>query len=147
MTTKKLKRGITEIYYGDNDLVYYPAIGLITRALGHDFNILIIQFKENYVTNILKSIFNNEKYLFDVTKKDNLEFVYNFALEKLSSRTYDIVLLDSILDFFEELGEIKLVDLIKKRPFDVELVLTGKINELPKSIYNSAELITMVEEK
>ncbi|MCX8166480.1 MAG: cob(I)yrinic acid a,c-diamide adenosyltransferase [Candidatus Micrarchaeota archaeon] len=144
MTLKKLKRGITEIYYGNSDLVYYPAIGLIIRATGHEFKCLVIQFIPNCVTEILKQLKDVDTYFFNARKSDDITMIITHAIDRMISRDYDIILLDGLLDCLDLIDNETLLELIKKRPFDVELVLTGKTDELPKSIYNSVELITMV---
>lgn len=140
----KLKRGIVEVYRGKSPYVQYSALGLVARASGHGMKCCIIQFRRNEITSALESLDFVENKLFSVQSREEAESALAHAEKALSGECYDIVVLDSVLDLGEEVLQAKVLEnLIRKRPFSVELVLTG--DSLPKAIYTLVDLITTVE--
>lgn len=141
---KKLKRGIVEVYHGIPNNISSSPIGLLTRAAGHDMGCLFVQFLGNDITSLVQKLDYFQKKLFDVRKGDDIGTALEFLESSLVSRRFDIVVADEILTLLgNELTVGQLRQIISSKPFDVELVLTGK--DLPKDIYNLSELVTKVE--
>ena len=69
-----------------------------------------------------------------------------FAKKLIQSRKYDLIILDEIniamKDRLIEVNEI--LDLIKKKPKGVELILTGR--RAPKKVMEAADLVTEMRE-
>ncbi len=138
MPSQKLKRGIVEVYIGKPEDVSPIVLGLVARAYGHNINSICVQFFETEFSETLKKF--RWMRLLDLSKEETAHKDIQRIKDILTSKEYSIVWLERFLD--AKVSEEDLKEIISSRPFDVELVLTGE--ELPKSIYNLADLITSV---
>uniref|UniRef100_A0A7C3J638 Cob(I)yrinic acid a,c-diamide adenosyltransferase n=1 Tax=candidate division WOR-3 bacterium TaxID=2052148 RepID=A0A7C3J638_UNCW3 len=154
-----MEKGYIQVYTGDGKGKTTAALGLAIRALGKGKKVAIIQF--------LKKSDNYGEYLFLSPKITFLQFGFphfidpknikeeekdlvNKGIEKsreiIFSGLYDIVILDEILVtvLFKMIDDKTIVEIMKNKPNDVELILTGR--GATKSIIENADLVTEMKE-
>lgn len=152
-------KGYVQVYTGDGKGKTTAALGLATRAACAGYKIYIGQFakgmdySELKIGDLIPSI-TIEQYGRDsfITMSGNSEDTKKarIGLEKIkeiiNSSEYDVVILDEIniaLNFnLVDLSDV--LDIIKNKPDDVELVLTGRY--APKEIIDVADLVTEMKE-
>jgi len=121
----KLEKGLVQVYTGDGKGKTSAAFGLALRAIGRGLKVYIIQFI-----------------------KGGFDYGELYVVEKLPNLTvkYDLVILDEInIAVSLRLIDLKeVVKLIKNKPSNVELILTGRY--APKEIIESADLVTEMKE-
>lgn len=163
--TKKQKeqkgRGLVIVITGDGKGKTTAAFGQALRAAGQGYKVFIIQFMKGRKYGEYKAV---KKYLPGITV--NLSGLDSFVmrdnpakidielarkgLEKakraIQSGKYDMVVLDEInvaLDFnLIDINEV--IELIKNRPPDLDLILTGRY--APKKIISLADTVSEVRE-
>ena len=161
MTKPKLKKGLVQVYTGNGKGKTSAAFGLALRAIGRGLKVYIIQFikggfdyGELYVVDKLPNLklkaFGQGKFVtqFPPSKKDVeiAKEALELAKKIVKSREYDVVILDEI-NVAMSLRLIKteeVVKMIKEKPKNVELVLTGRY--APKEIIDIADLVTEMKE-
>lgn len=156
-----MQRGTVQIYTGDGKGKTTAALGQALRAKGHGLKIIVIQFMKGKINyGELKAVkklsgFTIEQYGLPTfvdksnpSKKD-IELAKKGFLrskEVVMKGKYDMVILDEInvaLDY----GLVPLdgvLDLIRKKPKKMELVLTGRY--APKELIEIADLVTETRE-
>ncbi len=156
---KKDSLGLIQIYTGRGKGKTTASLGLAMRAAGHNFKVAIIHFMKiwNYgeVKSLKKLGIDLFRYgtteLIDPKNPSPIDFEEaNKAIEKaeelIEKDAYDILVLDEInvaVDF--NLIPLKrVVDLLDKKPDDLELVLTGR--NCPKELIEKADLVSVIEE-
>lgn len=145
-------RGLVHIYTGDGKGKTTAAVGLVIRALGQNLKVCFITFQKNPKKygygefNVLKELSANKKIdLYHFAKKcpyfeRKLDFEeikseakkgVEFIRDEIFNKGYDLVVLDEILICIREnlISVEEVIDLIQKKPQDLELVLTGQSNE------------------
>jgi len=151
------KKGLVQVFTGDGKGKTSAALGIVLRALGHGLRVYIVYFmKGDYPygeRNILSKLPNVEFASFG-----SLEFIdpanikpeeieqakqaLAAAREAMLSGNYDLVVLDevniAVAWKLVELGE--LVRLIKDKPPNVELILTGR--QADAKLVELADLVT-----
>lgn len=153
-------RGYTHIYTGNGKGKTTAAFGLALRAAGNGMKVFIGQFVKGMIYSEIKAIEKFSPQI--VTKQFGLECFINrkptkddiLAAQKglseikqiISSNEYDIVILDEInIALFYNLIELEeVVSLIKNKPENIELVLTGRY--APKELIELADLVTEMKE-
>ncbi len=156
-----MKIGTVQVYTGDGKGKTTAALGQALRASGHGLRIIVIQFMKGQIKygelEAVKNIpgFVIEQYGLptfvdkDNPSKEDIELAkkgFKRAKEVILSGEYNMVILDEAnvaLDY----GLLKLdevIDLIKKKPKNVELILTGRY--APNEILEIADLVTDVRE-
>lgn len=158
----KLKQGFIQIYTGNGKGKSTAALGQAVRAAGFGLKTYIAQFMKEYPYNELNSL----KYLSEwitIEQFGGDEFVYKKELpgeeelakaqkglqtakEKILNDEYDLIILDeAIVAIYFKLIETKvLVELIKIKPKNVELILTGRY--CPEELIELADLVTEMKE-
>jgi cob(I)alamin adenosyltransferase len=158
---KKIK-GFIQIYTGNGKGKSTAAIGQAVRAAGFSLKTYIAQFMKEYPYNELNSL----KYLsqwITIEQFAGDDFVYlkqppgqpeiQKALDGLAkaefnmlSGKYDLIILDEVLVaiYFQLFDEQEIIQFIKKKPEDVELILTGRY--CPDNIIELADLVTEMKE-
>lgn len=154
----KLKKGLVQVYTGNGKGKTTTAWGQALRASGQGLKVVIIQFfkgKGSGETKIAKKL-NLNVYSFcpvhpffggkrEKLKRECREGLA-FAKEMIQSKKYDMIILDEIniamRDRLIEVNEV--LDLIKKKPTEVELILTGRGAQ--KKIMDAADLVTEMRE-
>ncbi|HID26277.1 MAG TPA: cob(I)yrinic acid a,c-diamide adenosyltransferase [Methanosarcinales archaeon] len=156
-----MKLGLVEVYTGTGKGKTTAALGTALRAVGHGFHVIVIQFlKGNYgygEVQAIKLLPNFEIYQYGRKEfavprcptEEDLEGInkaYEHAVQALLSEKYDLVILDEVLVAidFEFLETAKVIDLIKIKPPNVELILTGR--NAQNEIIEVADLVTEMRE-
>jgi cob(I)alamin adenosyltransferase len=161
---KKKTKGLVIVYTGDGKGKTTAALGTALRAAGHGMKTLIIQFVKSYKRyGELKFVkkydcgieiktmgkgyvgIKGDVHPFDEhvkAAKKTLEF----ARRQILSKKYDIIVLDEInIALDKELLTIKdVTDLIKQKPPDLHLILTGR--GAPRKLIQLADLASEVKE-
>jgi cob(I)alamin adenosyltransferase len=142
--TAKSGKGLVQVFTGDGKGKTTAALGTILRAAGHGLNIFIIFFiKGTYaygeystltkLPNVRLASFGLRQFIDKKTEinpeeKRQAQAALAAAREAVNSGNYDLVVLDEInvaLDFhLIEMEDV--IDIIKKKPTHVELILTGR---------------------
>ena len=164
----KLKRGLIQVYTGNGKGKTTAAWGQAMRASGQGLKVAIIQFFKGKGSGVprpswrgageakmarelhlsvysfcpIHPFFGGKREKLRKECKEGLAF----AKEMLRSKKYDLVILDEInIAMKDRLIEVNgVLDLIKKKPKGVELILTGR--GAPKKIMEAADLVTEMRE-
>lgn len=153
-------KGLVHIYTGDGKGKTTASLGLIMRAIGSFKKVLFVQFLKGQDTG---EIYTLEKLGVDTIRtQDVLKFVpfmnenekkvcqlnhqmcYNKMKCELNSNNYDIIVLDEIIPCID-LNIFLLKDiiyLINNKPFNVELVLTGR--NAPQELIEIADYVSNI---
>jgi cob(I)alamin adenosyltransferase len=158
----KLKQGFVQIYTGDGKGKSTAAIGQAVRAAGFGLKTYIAQFMKEYPYNELISLkllfewitieqFGGDDFVYkkELPSKEELgkaKIGLQSAKEKMLSREYDIIVLDEALVaiYFKLIETNDLVEFIKQKPENVELILTGR--DCPDELIELADLVTEMKE-
>ena len=159
------KEGLVIINTGGGKGKTTAALGLALRAAGHGQRILILQFikdawktGESKIMERLKPEIEMEQLgkgfikfkdgKLQITEKDreNAEESLRYAIEKINSGKYDLVVLDEINNIIAYgLVDIrKVIGLIKERPIGLSLVLTGR--GAPDELIDIADTVSEIKE-
>lgn len=156
-----LNSGLVQVYTGRGKGKTSAAFGLALRAIGRGLRVFVIQFikggfdyGELHSTKELKNLelraFGRGKFITEKPPKESdIEHAtkaLEFAQKVINSSKYDVVILDEInvALSLELIQTADVVNLIKNRPGNVELVLTGR--NAPSEIINIADLVTEMKE-
>ena len=154
-------QGLTIIHTGEGKGKSTAAFGLALRAYGAGLNVLILQFiKGNKISGELNALEILSKIPADnkieirqcglgFIDKNNFEEHKNLAESALKiaraeilSDNWDLIILDEIIYSvkFKLIDVEKVLELIKIRPPQLHLVLTGR--DAPQSLIDVADLVT-----
>ncbi|MGQ9544352.1 MAG: cob(I)yrinic acid a,c-diamide adenosyltransferase [Candidatus Bathycorpusculaceae bacterium] len=157
----KLEKGMVQVYTGNGKGKTSAAFGLALRAIGRGLKVYIIQFikggfdyGELYIVNKLPNLklkaFGRGKFVMQQPpEKEDVklaEEAFQLAKEVVESGKYDMVILDEInvaLNL-KLISLEKVLELVKKKPKHVELILTGRY--APNEIIEAADLVTEMHE-
>ncbi len=157
-----LKRGYVQVYTGNGKGKTTAAIGLAIRALGHGLKVYFAQFMKNYPygeLNILQTLapnlvltrWGNDAFVFkkeppSQTLLAEMNRGLQEARQAMLSLAYDLVILDEVLVsiYFKLFTTEQLIEFIKVKPENVEVVLTGRY--CPQEILNLADLVSEIKE-
>lgn len=157
----RLERGLVEVYTGEGKGKTSAAFGLALRAIGRGLKVYVIQFikggfdyGELYVVERLPNLevkaFGRGRFVTE-TPPDEEDMklareAFELAKRVVKSGEYDVVILDEInvALSLRLISVEEVVELIKNKPPNVELVLTGR--HAPKDIIESADLVTEMRE-
>lgn len=139
---KMLKRGLVHLYYGDGKGKTSAALGVALRAIGHGMRVLIIQLMkgrewtgEYKVQELLENL-SIEQYgtpsfinLYTPESKDRERALDGLkrARKAMNNNEVDLIIIDEAL-YAVEFGLVplnELIDFIKNKPKNIELILTG----------------------
>lgn len=153
--------GTIQVYTGDGKGKTTAALGQALRASGHGFKVIVIQFMKGKIDygelRTAKKVpgFTIEQYGLPTfvdkksPSKNDIELAkkgFERAKEVVMSGKYDMVILDEInvaLDY-NLVPLFGLLELAKKRPKHVELILTGRY--APQELIEIADLVTEMKE-
>ena len=162
--TTILKEGLVIVYTGKGKGKTTAALGLALRAIGYNHKVCMIQFiKGSWHYGEMTSSKRLEPefeltavgrgfvgIMDDKTPVEEHKRIADEALhvaqEKISSKKYDVVILDEV-NYAVNLGLVNLDDvleLIRQKPEDVNLVLTG--NHAKDELIELADLVTEMRE-
>lgn len=157
-----MEKGCVHVYTGNGKGKTTAMFGLALRAYGAGLKIYIGQFIKNGEYSEVKAIrkylpnIDFEQYgygtgfIFDGDVTDNdINFAKNGlhrAGEAISSGKYDVVMLDEInaAIHYGLIGVKEVVDLIARKPYGVELILTGRY--AADEIMDASDLISEINE-
>jgi len=156
---KKTDFGLIQIYTGSGKGKTTAALGLAMRAAGHGFKVAIVHFMKIWNYGEVKSL---EKLGIDLFRYGTTELIdpknpspidfeqANEAIKKaeelVEKGSYDILILDEInvaVDF-NLIPLMRVVDLLEKKPDNLELVITGR--NCPKELIERADLVSAIDE-
>ena len=158
---QRLEKGLVQVYTGEGKGKTSAAFGLALRAVGRGLKVYVIQFikggfdyGELYVVKRLPNLrlkaFGRGKFVTDVPpKKDDIKLAkeaLELAKEVVNGGEYDVVVLDEInvALHLKLIGTEEVVDLIRRKPKHVELLLTGRY--APSEVVELADLVTEMKE-
>lgn len=151
--------GKIHVYTGDGKGKTTAAFGLALRAVGAGYKVYIIQFlkAQHYSElNSLKKLpaltvkrFGQPGYIYQKgTAKDKIlaRRALNWAKKVIRPGRFDLVILDEIFlaSFFKLIKVSDIAGLIKNKPKNVELILTGR--RASKEIIKLADYVTEMKE-
>ena len=154
----KLEQGLVQVFFGEGKGKTTAALGTAVRALGHGFKVHLVQFMKLKETGEIVALqnlpnfsfkqFGSERWYKEEDKESIIEHkkAAEDALDYLKScfdKDYDIIIADEILYVvqFGLISEEDVINIIKKKPIDKELILTGSHKPFPE-IFKFADLIT-----
>ncbi|MDO5423840.1 MAG: cob(I)yrinic acid a,c-diamide adenosyltransferase [Eubacteriales bacterium] len=136
--------GLVHIYYGDGKGKTTTGMGLVTRAAGYGYRVLLYQFMKNNKTSerkILEQVPNitivdgleQEKFSFQMTEEEKAERrnFYNGQFQKVTKKAveeeYDVLFLDETIYTITAglLDEQPVLDFLAQKPEKLEVILTG----------------------
>ncbi len=159
-----LKKGLVIVYTGKGKGKTTAALGIVLRSVGHGQKVIMIQF------------IKGEWYYGELTSSRRLEPEFEMiaagkgfvgildddhdigehqeaalkaatlAMEKLSTRLYDVMILDEI-NYAVKLNLISIqnvLEIVRIKPLKTTLVLTG--NYAPEELISVADLVTEMRE-
>jgi cob(I)alamin adenosyltransferase len=157
-----LKKGYIQVYTGNGKGKTTAAIGQAVRAAGAGLKTIIIQFMKEYPYSEIVSLNELSKWI-TVEQYGKDDFVYKgkmpgeedlaVALRALKRaedimlcNEYNIIILDEIIVaiYFKLFPISDVIDLINKKPDNIELILTGRY--CPEEIIEKADLVTEMKE-
>jgi cob(I)alamin adenosyltransferase len=159
----KLEKGLVQVYTGNGKGKTSAAFGLALRAIGRGLRVYIVQFikggfdyGELHIIDKLPGLkleaFGRGKFVTenkpDKIDVDLAEEALATAEKVIKSGEYDIVILDevNVALSLKLIRTEKVLDLIRKKPAQIELILTGR--NAPREIIQAADLVTeMIEVK
>ena len=150
-----MKNGYVQIYTGKGKGKTTAALGLALRASGAGLKVYIQQFAKNKkyseikalkgIKNIKVSQCGNGPFITGKPSIDDIKCAENgfeAAKRSIFSGKYDLVVLDEINIAMKMglLASVDVIKIIKKKPKNIELVLTGR--GCPPTIIKIADLVT-----
>jgi len=149
-------KGYVHVYTGNGKGKTTASIGLIVRALGHGLKVYMGQFMKGQKYGELDTLeklgvlverFGTKNCIISPKDVNDLDLVkakeaYKKVEEILLSKKYDLVVLDEICvsTYFNLITKEEIVHLMKIKPEETELVLTGRY--APKEVIEAADLVT-----
>ncbi|KQC13129.1 MAG: cob(I)yrinic acid a,c-diamide adenosyltransferase [Desulfuromonas sp. SDB] len=156
------QRGYFQVYTGDGKGKTTAALGLAIRAAGAGKQVYVGQFmkgkkySEHIILDRLNDHITYELYgtaeLIHVKHKPDQQNIqcarngYDQAKQAIQSSNYDVIILDeiNITVYFKLLKVEDLIELVKLRSPDQELIFTGR--KAPEQIIELADLVTEMKE-
>ena len=151
------EKGLVQVYTGNGKGKTTSALGLAMRALGHGAYVSVIQFMKGW-KDYGELVTASKLEGLEIIQTGRPDYVYKgkeqpedydeakrgmeTALEVMNSGKCDMLILDEI-NVALEYGLISLesvTELIKKKPYEMELVLTGR--DAHREILGLADLVT-----
>lgn len=153
--------GLVHIYFGNGKGKTTTGMGLITRAAGYGYKVLLYQFMKNNKTSerkILEQVENitildgleQEKFSFQLTqeeKKERLAY-YNEQFRKVTelavSGEYDVLFMDETIYTISAglLDEALVLEFLKNKPDKLEVILTG--NTPSEAMIEAADYVSEI---
>jgi len=151
-----LERGYVQLYTGDGKGKTTASLGLVLRALGQGLRPAVLQFMKadpnwgEIVTlrklgvPVQQCGLDHWVFAGKISDEDRAAAAEGFARARalVESGDYDLVVLDELVTavFFELVPVGSVLDLIREKPEQVELVITGR--RAPEELVAAADLAT-----
>ncbi len=157
-----MQKGFVQVYTGNGKGKTTAALGLVVRAAGAGYKTYFAQFMKSYNYSELVSLkklsewitieqFGDDSFVFKREKpsRELIKSILNgikIAEQNMLSGKYDLIVLDEICVsiYFGLISIQRVIDLINKKPENVELILTGRY--CPEEILKTADLVTEMKE-
>lgn len=155
-----MRKGFVQVYTGNGKGKTTAALGLAVRAAGAGLRVFIAQFiksrrtSEHHALDRFEDSITVRQYgkgLLIGRKPGGADLRaarngYDEVREALRERTFDVVILDevNVAVHYGLLSVEELLDIMKAKPKDVELVITGRYAD--KRILDAADLVTEMKE-
>lgn len=156
-------KGLTHIYTGEGKGKTTAALGLGLRAAGCNYKVCFLQFFKDKKfpcgeADAIKKLGKNFRFKrFDIVHpcfekiditilKSKLKKALNEAKKIIKSKKYDLVILDEILIGIRQgfIDEKLVLDIIKNKPKEMELILTGR--GATKKLIDHANYVTYMKD-
>lgn len=157
------EKGLVILYTGEGKGKTTAALGLVLRAVGYKRKCLIIQFGKIWFTGELEGVKKLSPYVkfiqggkgFVKILGDKLPLsehkkaaseTFDILYKEVKSDKWDVVVADEIVGAVSAglLPLTKALQLIKHKPYRLDLVLTG--HHAPKQLIEMADLVTDMQE-
>ncbi len=155
-----MEKGIVQVYTGPGKGKTTAATGLIVRALGQGFKVLLVRFLKTRSDRTGELIFLKDAENLEIISsgigilsgqaepgevRKSVEEAFALARDKIFKDSPDLVVFDEINNVLskEYIPLQEVLDLIDAKPEGVELVLTGR--NAPDEIIEKADLVTRME--
>lgn len=140
-----MENGLTQIYWGNGKGKTTSALGTALRALNKNYKVHLVQFMKNQASNEVKSLEKFENFSYKPFEQGSVKQAFDY-LKSCLTQNYDLIIADEILYAiqFNLLTEEQVIDLIKSKPKNTELILTGSHKSFPK-IFELADYVTEVK--
>ncbi len=146
------------VYFGNGKGKTTAAFGLAMRAKGRGFKVCVVQFlksEDSGETISAKALgievyqFGNPWFVINTPNEEDFKMAekgFKFAIEKIYSKEYDLIILDEInvAIFYKLLNVDDLLRVLNTLPPNLELVLTGRY--APQKVIDKADLVTEMKE-
>jgi len=158
----KLEQGFIQVYTGNGKGKTTAAIGQAVRAAGNDLTVYFVQFMKNYPYGEVKLLQNLSPHI-TLKRYGTDDFVFKKeapsedliremqkglaeAEQAMLSSEFDLIILDELLVsiYFKLFSTERVIQFLKKKPKNVELILTGRY--CPEPIIGMADLVTKMKE-
>jgi len=158
-----MDKGLVQIYTGEGKGKTTAAIGQGIRAFGRGMTVYMVQFLKSSDTGEIAALkklepgfrlFRFEKqrgFIWTLNEKEVEELkadiakAFSFVRETLKNRECDVLILDEIMGVLGNglVDTDEVLDLIRNKPCDVELILTGR--NVPKELEEAADYVSQID--
>lgn len=154
-----MQKGYVHLYTGDGKGKTTAALGLALRACSYGKSVLFAQFikgmayselkAQEFVPNLEFIQYGRDCFIERDPTKEDVKLAQDGlhdVFQKMKSQKYDILVLDEItIALYYNLFTLnEVIDVIKEKPAEMELILTGRA--APKELYDYCDLITEMKE-
>ena len=153
-------KGYVQVYMGDGKGKTTAALGLALRAAGAGMNVYLVQFVKGMKSSEIESLkrmsdhitirrYGNESFINGKPREEDISAARKGlmeARESMLSGKYQVVILDeaNIAAHYNLFSAEELLALIRLKPDDVELVITGRYAD--SRIIEAADLVTEMKD-
>ncbi len=156
---KETTHGLVIIYTGEGKGKTTASLGLALRAAGYKKKVLIVQFGKTWFTGELEGVKMLKPYVkliqgglgfvkifddkYDIKEHQKMAAkTYDLLKREVISGKWDVVIADEIVGAIagKLLSQGKVIELIKAKPRNLDLVLTGHHGKA--SLFRHADLVT-----
>lgn len=163
---EKIGLGLVQVFYGNGKGKTTAALGTALRACGNGYNVHLVQFMKNGASSLEEQIpgeikalekfptfsykrFGAGKWIEKAPEKEHIDAALaalNHLKESLANPEYEIIIADEILYAIQlnVLTQESIIEVIKNKPKNKELILTGSHKPLPE-IFELADLVTEIK--
>ncbi len=158
MEKKNTEEGMIQVYFGNGKGKTTAALGLIMRAVGHGWPVLVVQFFKKRFTGELVSVqylpgvdifqFGSGEFIMGgkVEEADRKEWLLGWEMVKkhLLGGKYRLIILDELAYAFTLglLGWDECARILSERAAGTEVVITGRT--VPEELVSAADLVSEV---
>ncbi len=152
-------KGYVQVYTGDGKGKTTAALGLALRAAGAGLNVYIAQFVKGMkyselnmiskLQNISLKQYGRDCFIYQEPDDEDIKAARDGlkeAKEKMCSGEYQVIILDeaNIATYYNLFSVDDLLDFIREKPAEVELVITGR--RADSRVIEAADLVTEMKE-